>query len=264
VISTSRAWTKEGAEAQDFIFYGQSVINEGESFLYYSADGKEAAWYDWSIIAPIEAESMNDPDTGEVFCLDNFCIKAYCLPVKEEEQSPPAEKIQQSLSDLNVTGIKNKTYTGKPITQKITVTLDGKTLKEGADYSISYKNNTKVGTATLTIAGKNGYTGSKSRTFKINPKGTKISKLRSCSKAFKVAWKKPSTQISGYQIQYSTRKSFASGNKTKTIKGSSATSKKITGLKSRKTYYVRIRTYKTVNGKKYYSSWSSAKPVRTN
>ncbi|MCC8107038.1 MAG: hypothetical protein LIO99_13740 [Clostridiales bacterium] len=57
-------------------------------------------------------------------------------------------------------------------------------------------------------------------------------------------------------------KTFASGNKTKKVSGASKTSVKLSGLKKGKTYYVRIRTYKKVNGKTYYSAWSSKKTVK--
>ena len=71
----------------------------------------------------------------------------------------------------------------------------------------------------------------------------------------KVTWKKNSA-VSGYQIQYSTSKKFTSA-KTVTVKGYKTTSKTIKSLKAKKTYYVRVRTYKTVNGKKVYSDWSA-------
>ncbi|MBR3738652.1 MAG: calcineurin-like phosphoesterase, partial [Eubacterium sp.] len=81
-------------------------------------------------------------------------------------------------------------------------------------------------------------------------------------KAFTVKWKKYTTQTTGSQIQYSTSSKFASA-KTGTVSKNTTTSKKITKLKAKKTYYVRIRTYKTVSGKKYYSSWSSSKKIKT-
>ena len=124
-----------------------------------------------------------------------------------------------------------------------------------------------VGKYTYTIKFKNQYTGTKKLTFKINPKGTSISSLTRGSKAFTVNWKKQSekmsaSRITGYQIQYSTSKKFTN-RKTITVTGYSSTSKKITKLSAKKTYYVRIRTYKTVNGTKYYSGWSTAKSVKT-
>ena len=71
------------------------------------------------------------------------------------------------------------------------------------------------------------------------------------------------TNIAGYQIQYSANSKFKRGNKTIKIKKVKTLSKKITGLKPSKKYYVRIRTYKIVNKKTYYSSWSKKKNVTT-
>lgn len=73
------------------------------------------------------------------------------------------------------------------------------------------------------------------------------------SKAFKLAWSKNS-KATGYQIQYSTKSDFSS-KKTVTITNKSTVSKTISSLKAKQKYYVRIRAYKTENGKKYYSSW---------
>lgn len=93
------------------------------------------------------------------------------------------------------------------------------------------------------------------------PTVTKITGLKSGKKSLYISWKKR-RNITGYQIQYSTKKSFRDG-KTVTMQKSSTTGKKITGLKEKTTYYVRIRTYQTVNGQKYYSEWSGAKKVKT-
>lgn len=69
------------------------------------------------------------------------------------------------------------------------------------------------------------------------------------------------TQTTGYQLQYSTSSKFK-GVKTVTVSKNKTTSKKISKLKAKKKYYVRIRTYKTVDGKKYYSAWSSVKSIK--
>ena len=93
------------------------------------------------------------------------------------------------------------------------------------------------------------------------PKGTKIKKLKPGRKKITVVWKKQTKNTTGYQIQYSTKKSFKKA-KTIKVKGSKKTSKVIKKLKSGKRYYVRIRTYRTVKGKKYVSSWSKRKSVK--
>ncbi len=104
--------------------------------------------------------------------------------------------------------------------------------------------------------------------FKINidPTETKvettsIKKLTAKSKGFKVEWKK--TDSSGYQIQYATDKNFKKGKKTVKIASGNTTVKTISKLKSKKKYYVRVRAYKTSDGKNSYSAWSGVKTVKT-
>ena len=77
--------------------------------------------------------------------------------------------IKNNFKKATISGISNKSYTGKNITQSITVKYNGKTLKNGTDYTVSYSNNKKVGTATVKITGKGSYTGTITKTFKINP-----------------------------------------------------------------------------------------------
>ena len=96
-----------------------------------------------------------------------------------------------------------------------------------------------------------------------SPYPTSISKLTGGKKAFTVKWKKQTKNTTGYEIQYSTSSSFKSGNKTVTVSKNSTTSKTVKKLKAKKKYYVRIRTYKNVNGKKYYSAWSAKKSITT-
>ena len=92
---------------------------------------------------------------------------------------------------------------------------------------------------------------------------TSITSLSAKDNGFTVKWKKK-TKITGYQIQYSTSSKFSMKNtKTVKIKKAKTASKKITDLKSSKKYYVRIRTYKIVNKKTYYSNWSKKKNVAT-
>ena len=91
---------------------------------------------------------------------------------------------------------------------------------------------------------------------------TTITSVKAQSKAFTVKWKKKSS-ITGYQIQYSTDSKFKKEKKSIKTKNAKTVSKKITKLKAAKKYYVRIRTYKIVNKKTYYSSWSKKKNVTT-
>ena len=161
------------------------------------------------------------------------------------------------------------TYDGK--VKKPTVSVkdsNGKTVAS-SNYAVTYASGRKnVGTYKVTIKFKGNYSGTKTLTFKINPKGTTLKTLTATSKGFKATWNKQATKMStsyitGYQIQYSTSSTFASGNKTVTVSKYSTVSKTISKLKAKKKYYVRIRTYKTVSGTKYYSPWSAKKYVTT-
>ena len=90
---------------------------------------------------------------------------------------------------------------------------------------------------------------------------TKIKTITKKKKALKLTWKKVKG-VKGYQIQYSTSNNFKKAKKV-TIKKAKITSKTIKKLKAKKKYYVRIRTYIIVNGKKRYSGWSKIKSQKT-
>ena len=96
----------------------------------------------------------------------------------------------------------------------------------------------------------------------VKPKKTSIKKLSKGKKKFTVTWAKVSG-VKGYQIQYSSDKKFKKNNKSITVTKQKTTKATVKKLKSKKKYYVRVRTYKTVNGKKIYSSWSKVKSVKT-
>ena len=160
------------------------------------------------------------------------------------------------------------TYNGKVKTPAVIVKdSNGTVLQEGTDYEVTYTGNRKsIGQYTVRVTLKGKYTGTKELTFEIVPKGTKLTAKSGQKKAFTVKWKKQKKQISGYQIQYGTKKNFSKA-KTVTVKSKNTTKKKITGCAAKKTYYVRIRTYKNVkvNGKtkKITSSWSKTFKVKT-
>lgn len=96
----------------------------------------------------------------------------------------------------------------------------------------------------------------------VKPKKTSIKKLSKGKKKFTVTWAKVSG-VEGYQIQYSSDKKLKKNNKSVTVTKQKTTKATVKKLKSKKKYYVRVRTYKTVNGKKIYSSWSKVKSVKT-
>ena len=149
------------------------------------------------------------------------------------------------------------TYNGKKQTPKVTVTYKGKTVSSKY-YTVSYKNNKNVGNASVTVTGKGKYKACSGKaSFKIILKPGNISELKAGKKSASVKWSKISG-AAGYQLQYSTSKKF-SKSKTVKISGTAKNKQTIKSLSSQKTYYVRIRAYKTVNGKKWYGAWSKSK-----
>ena len=169
--------------------------------------------------------------------------------------------IKNNFKKATISGISNKSYTGKNITQSITVKYNGKTLKNGTDYTVSYSSNKSIGTATVKITGKGSYTGTITKTFKINPAKQEIQKLTAKSKAFFVDWAQKGS-ATGYEIQYATNSKFTSAKKV-TITNNKTDTKTISKLSGKKNYYVRVRSYTTVKGTKYYGAWSASKSVTT-
>ncbi len=166
-----------------------------------------------------------------------------------------------NITKAKVSGISTKAFTGKAIKQNVKVTYNGKTLKNGTDYTVSYSNNKKVGKATVKITGKGKYGGVITKTFKINPAKQKIQKLTAKSKGFYIDFVQKQS-ATGYELQYSTSSKF-SGAKKVTIKNKKTDKKTVTKLKANKKYYVRVRSYTVVKGTKYYGAWSAAKRVTT-
>ena len=152
------------------------------------------------------------------------------------------------------------------------------TLKPKAKGKITYKTGNKkvatvnskgkvtvkgTGKATITVTAKATSTYSKS-VKKITvygvPKKPEMKKLTAGKKKFTVQWKKDK-KADGYQVQYSTDKKFKKNVKSVNVskKSTKATVKK---LKKGKTYWVRMHSYKKINGKKYYSGWGKVKSVK--
>lgn len=153
------------------------------------------------------------------------------------------------------------TYTGKTIRPSVTVTVNGKKIGSSA-YKLYYKNNKNSGIGTVQVRGTGKYSRiNKTLTFKILPPKTLLTGLKKANRSFTASWKK-NIQATGYQIQYAADSRFIKERKTVTVGKQSAIRYKISGLKNKKTYYVRIRSYKRVGKKVLYSSWSTVKKIR--
>ena len=266
-----------------------------------------------------------------------------CDEMQEGTQRPVAV-LPKPVSMLTISGITAKTYNGKAQTQTVTVKDGDTTLTAGTDYTVSYKNNTNAGTASVIITGIGSYTDSVTKTFtikkiantitaksivksysaqvqtfdigakvkygtptyksdnsavtvskagkvtvkakfignanititspanvnytsakktiviKVMPTKTKFTSVTNvATKKMALTWVKRSN-ATGYIIQYSTSSTFASA-KTVRIDRYTTVSTTVGNLVKDKKYYVRIKTFKTVSGTKYYSGWSDVMSV---
>lgn len=152
------------------------------------------------------------------------------------------------------------TYSGKEIKPSLIVTDTQGNKVPASDYTVEYKNNKKVGTATVTIKGKNGHYGEAETTFVIKP-APAVLKLKAAKSAFKATWKKNSS-ATGYEVLYSKDKSFKSGvhsYKTEDVSKLSETFSSVP--ESGETWYVKYRAFVTIDGKRY-GNYSEIKRVK--
>ena len=190
-------------------------------------------------------------------------LEKIAKPEPKPEPTPEVKKVKSvTLSKTSYV------YDGKTHKPSIVAKNDKGEKITSKDYTVKYAAGCKnVGTYTVKVTFKGDYKGTFTKTFNITPKGTSLLKVKAARKSFSATWKKQSKQTSGYQLQYSTNKKFAKAVKTSTISKNTTVKKTVKKLSAKKTYYVRVRTYKTVKvGKKsvkIYSGWSAAKKVKT-
>ncbi len=154
------------------------------------------------------------------------------------------------------------TYNGKYQRPSITVYDAVGEIIPSSYYTASYTGNKNVGTASVTVKFRSPYSGSLKKTYQIIPKNTSIKKLSALKKGMTVRWYRKTTQVTGYQIRYSTTAAMTKYKKV-TVSNNKTISKKIKKLSSEKKYYVKIRTYKKAGSKYYYGNWSKVKSIKT-
>lgn len=164
-----------------------------------------------------------------------------------------------------------KVYGDSPFINNLTKLTDGTLDYMSSNYEVASVNENGrvtvkgVGIAEITVVSSetsNYKAGSSGFIINVKPKGTSIATLNAGSRSIKVVLKKQLIQTTGYQVQISMDSSFSHPT-TKTLRNNMTSSVKYTNLKARRKYYVRVRTYKQVSGKNYYSSWSTPKAVTT-
>lgn len=182
-------------------------------------------------------------------------------PVTIPKKSAPTITVKDSTITVS-----NKSQTTKLDVKadkdaKLTYNSDNKSVKVDKNGKVTIAKNF-VGKATITVTATSGSVKSTQKvTITVNPKGTTFRAVyNGKGRKLKAYWNRNS-QVDGYQLQYGTSKNFT-GCKTVTLNSNKYTGSVRTGLKKNATYYVRIRTYKRVSGKTYYSAWSKVKSFK--
>ena len=262
----------ENPETAELIGYGG---NSKDNCFVYTFNGGNTYYY---FIRVPKKSDCSDINLSITISKHIHVFKNYLKPAGIETAGRRSEKCNGCLNERNIVKIPAiktislssiiYTYDGKSHTPAVTVKdSTGKALVRNKDYKLTYSSGRKaVGRYCVKVSLMGSYAGSKTIYFTIKPKGTSISKINKRKKGFTVIWKTQKTQTDGYQVQYSTSSNFTNP-KTITLKKNTNYAKKITNLKGKKKYYVRVRTYKTVTFKgeplKIYSGWSKAKAVTT-
>ena len=288
VDDDDRVWVTDSAPVEPKVEVRDSnsnaVLREGIDYTLSYRDNflpqGENDWWGYVTIYPIGAYNGN-PSIENAFVIcrseqsDDDDSKNPDNQKKDDNQNTSDSKKPQNSSTTN--NLKKQKITKISSTYKKSVGQSF-TLKPKAKGKITYKTGNKkvatvnskgkvtvkgTGKATITVTAKATSTYSKS-VKKITvygvPKKPEMKKLTAGKKKFTVQWKKDK-KADGYQVQYSTDKKFKKNVKSVNVskKSTKATVKK---LKKRKTYRVRVRSYKKINGKKYYSGWGKVKSVK--
>lgn len=254
--------TDESKNAMVEIFTEAGKKNESD----YTAESWEV--YKNAVEAAKKIAEDNSATNAEIQNAIQAVKDAEAALVKTEPEKPSnPEKPEVKVASVKLAKT-SYVYDGK-VKKPAVVAKNNKGEKiTSKDYTVKYAAGCKnVGTYTVKIIFKGDYKGTFTKAFNINPKGTSFSKVKAARKSFSATWKKQSKQTSGYQLQYSTNKKFAKAVKTSTISKNTTVKKTVKKLSAKKTYYVRVRTYKNVKvGKKtvkLYSGWSKVKTVKT-
>ena len=243
----------------------KEVAVNPEGILYMTANSSSGSKY-YDLVprmqSYIASRWQEDVPTYSVIDLtkDTFTIRTYRTDNDEQiDQTFTIKKTKKVSVAKTSAKISAQAYTGKEIKPACKVTLNGKTLRNGIDYTITYSNNVNTGKAKVVIRGKAGYSGTKTVYFQIVPKKITMKSVKSAAKAsVNVSYAKASGNVSGFEITYDTNSKFK-GAKSVRTKNTSYTLKSI---KRNTTCYVKVRAYKTIDGKRAYGAYNSVSKVK--
>ena len=243
---------------------GNTVINP-EGILYMTANSSSGSKY-YDLVARkqsyIASRWQEDVPTYSVVDITDttFTINTYRTDTDEKIDETFTIAKLEDISGATITGVSNVTYTGNAITPAVTVqSASGKTLTAGTDYTVAYNNNVKVGKATVVITGTGKYTGTKEISFSILPNKVALKSVKSTARRkATVKFAKVKGGVTGYEVTYSVNKKFT---KKKVVRISKNTIK-LKKLKSKKSYYVKVRAFKVSGGEVLYGKYSKVKKVK--
>ncbi len=214
-------------DPDDNIFYSETRYSEATN---YAGEREDNSWW------------LRTPGANNLPCVINESAPRWSyFTIGEYYGVRPAIRI--NLSNLNWT-------------KADPVTLSHNYIEHKVNKNSQQESNIKQSTSSQVEKMSKNSSGDR-----ITVSSTSIKNVKSKKKALKVTWKKVEG-VNGYKIQYSLKKTFKKV-KTKTVKKASKTSLTIKKLKSKKKYFIRIRTYKKVGGKLYQSKWSKPKSITT-
>lgn len=256
----------------------------GKESLSVKKDGSHIGVYTYTLVAPQVEKIGSYTYTSEGIC-PKVTVKVGRLTLKQGEdyQVQYSNNINVGTAKIRITGMGNYSgyteqgfqiksdsltnlaasvttsqfsYDGRKKTPKVTVKDKGNTLAEGVDYSLSYENNSKIGTAYVVVKGKGNYQGTKKLKFYIVPKKVTNVKLSAGKgKTLKFSFDKVSG-AAGYQLAL-----YHKGKNIKTVT-TTKNSYQFQQLKENQVYTVKVRAYINPDGKRY-GEYSSELQVKT-
>lgn len=176
-----------------------------------------------------------------------------------EPSNPEPEKPKEDVAVNKIVLSASKyTYNGKTHTPSVKVYNQKGKMLSANQYTVTYSSGRKnLGSYTVDVYGKGDVTGTASAKYVITPAKMKTPSVKAGKKKLTVKWKKLGGGSQTYQI-YVLKK----GTKKAKYYTSTGSSKTIKKLSKKKYYYTKIRSYKKINGKTYYGSWSGTKKVK--
>ncbi len=250
--ATYLAFLKDGNSSQDIVYPATMQSDGGISSLDLSITGN----------LPVQLPSIReDYSLGEIKYPRGYGL-SYSGPLGKLKGSN-----MTAIPRIATVKVKNKNYayTGQAIDPQIIVKdRTGSSLMENSDYTVTFDKNVKdVGHYKAIVCFLGNYSGRMALDFDVVPKKTVFKKVENDYKGFSAYWEKRTKQVSGYEIEYGPAKNYMENAKMITISSPQKGQRVVEGLKSDSIYFVRIRTFKTLNdGSKIVSGWSNMKKVK--